>query len=583
MIQIISQIYFRLLSPLGATPAIHNSKMEQSQESLNLHPYTSPVVTSSSESGSDSASDSDSSSDDSVEENLVTVSNAKDLPRGTEPEHTSPKPEEGNKSRWNLASFIPNNQSSVTEPQTSPAKLTHSLPLPTSPDSRKRLTEESDTSESSKVIEKAVAEAKALASLMLINLSDSDSSRKEITLKRKWTTPPVTKSPVSSDSESERTRNVKPVSRVNPRTKSTSNCDSDIEPSKPCETATNTVLTSGFSEIPSSVVVPDKTVKPLRGRPRKNPINKSSDKEIKKRGRPKLNKVSQSRSESSDTELKKVKRVKPQFTRPPSPSSSEEDEQNKFEKPLPPPRRRTQSKRQSSSSSDSESPGPRRRKTSTSSYKKIDSDKDSNSDISKNNKSKPLRTEERKRSKKDSDDEWGAENKAMIKNHFKDDPIKKTLLDSSKKKRDLTSPSSSRRIGRPSGSKRHAPPKSAPIVLSTDSSSDDSKNRLSRVKPKLSVNSSPEDSIKRILSDSDSDIDNTPSKKTPVNIDSTRKVDENKTIADKKKSDTLRKLFTPKRDSEGGKGGAKGGGKGGKGGKGKFMYIFFFNLFIKYQ
>lgn len=566
-----------MLSPLGATPAIHNSKMEQSQESLILHPYTSPVATSSSESGSDSASDSDSSSDDSIDENLVTVSNAKVLPPGTELEQTSPKPEEGNKSRWNLASFIPNNQSSIAEPQTSPivspGKLTHSLPTPTSSDSRKRLTEESDKSGSSKDIEKAVAEAKALASLMLLSsLSDSDSSRKEIILKRKWTTPPVTKSPVSTDSESERTRNVKPVSRVNPRTKSTtSHCDSDIEPSKPFETATNTVLTSSFSEIPSSVVVPDKTVKPLRGRPRKNPVNKGTDKEVKKRGRPKLNKVSQSLSGSSDAEVKKVKRVRPQFTRLQSPSSSEEDEQNKFEKPLPPPRRRTQSKRQSSSSSDSESPDPRRRKTSTSSYKKNDSDKDSNSDISKKNKSKPLRTEERKRSKKDSDDEWGAENKAMIKNHFKDDPIKKTLLDTSKKKKDLTSPSSTRRIGRPSGSKRHAPPKSAPIVLSTDSSSDDSKNRPSREKPKLSVNSSSEDSIKRILSDSDSDIDNRPSKITPVNIDTTRKVDENKTIADKKKSDTLRKLFTPKRDSEGGKGGAKGGGKGGKGGKGKFM------------
>lgn len=48
---------------------------------------------------------------------------------------------------------------------------------------------------------------------------------------------------------------------------------------------------------------------------------------------------------------------------------------------------------------------------------------------------------------------------------------------------------------------------------------------------------------------------------SPVKVDP-----EGKSVQDKKKSDTLRKLFTPKRDTEGGKGG---GGKGGKGGKGK--------------
>ncbi|XP_030766748.1 suppressor protein SRP40-like [Sitophilus oryzae] len=163
-------------------------------------------------------------------------------------------------------------------------------------------------------------------------------------------------------------------------------------------------------------------------------------------------------------------------------------------------------------------------------------------------KSKAARgSDEFKNAKHDSDDEWNERKRSRVKALFQDSRSDRSESESSvRRRRDKPKESTS------PFRRKHA--KSVAFVQTSDSSdSDEPPPRVGRP----SRSSTSENHVHHI-SDSDSDLDSVPKK-----LD---KVDEHKSIADKNKNNVLSKLFTPKRDTEGG---GKGGGKGGKGGKGK--------------
>lgn len=311
------------------------------------------------------------------------------------------------------------------------------------------------------------------------------------------------------------------------------------------------------SERTKMSIVPS-TLKPIK-----------AEKPIKGKGRGRPRKI---RPEGSEAETPKKQRGRPPGTgkrgRPPKvrqspPPSSSEDEV--FEKPQAPPRRRTKSKKDSSSSDsdDSPSPSPARRRPN---YRQ-ESDKDSstvnnNVLIKKKSSKSPKTSEELKRSKRDSDDEWGERNRSSVKSLFQDRTTDRSESEPlTRKKREKLKESTSpfRRKNQKSQDF-----KNKPVVSSSSGSSDEDRPPIKKrnIRRNSNVTSHAVSEVHKI-SDSESDTE-TVGKKTELKMDK-------QIIADKKKSDTLRKLFTPKRDAEGG---GKGGGKGGKGGKGKLFFFY---------
>ncbi|XP_060531645.1 AF4/FMR2 family member lilli isoform X2 [Cylas formicarius] len=556
----------KMLSPICSTPAIHTSKMptDHRQPTPNVEPrvpsivHASPIASSSSDSCTDSGTDSESSSEDSVEDQQVTSAEVQGKPAPSvvkphETHPTSPKPEEESKLRWNLASFV-NSQNDIHRSQTSPmtSPLKSQSVRRASPDSLKRATEESDVSDS---LDQIVAEAQEFTQLRLISsLSDSEDSGNKAPVRKKRKRPrqPAVTSRTVSDSDSEfeneRTSNGKiprPVVRPSPRTKSLdslSDSDSELRFVK-------TPVVSAKSSSSPVLPVAEPPAKPKsRGRPRKIK-NFGSDVEVttkRQRGRPRLH---------SDDTRKTARRGRPPKIRQALPSSSEDEE---YEKKLAPPRRRTKSKKESSSSCDSDSRSPVR-----SLVYRPESDRDSNRFESPKKKQKSPRTEEKKRNKNDSDDEWGEKNKAKVKSLFRDGKHSDRSESENRRRPEKRSSPFRRKSAKAAGEYKSA----ATVPTSDSSDSDHDSSRNTRQRNSSVASYSNYDTQVHQISDSDSDINT--NTKTPVKLDVPVKVDENKSIADKKKSDTLRKLFTPKRDSEGGKGGGKGGAKGGKGGKGK--------------
>ncbi|KAF5294891.1 hypothetical protein FQR65_LT10689 [Abscondita terminalis] len=561
----------KLVSPIAATPA-SNSVMERAPEPIAP---LSTAASSTSDSGSDSESDSDSSSDGTGEENIPTK-NVRVSPVAPNPPHISPKPEEEAKPRWNLASYLDPNGVKTDTTQSprvqSPFQNLSSNILPlSSSKNRQKSSDDSDLSDSTKDLDSVVAEVLASKPVapLLSSLSESDSSvKKKSPKRRKRSALSVTNRSDSDSDDDHRTHNKipKPVNRVSPRPKSVDVLsDSDVEPNNFRSGDFNKSHMS-LTNIKKSETVNQKP-KSNRGRPRKNKPPSLSDSS---------NKTNKFRSGYENEVPVRRRGRPPRPKRPPSPSSSEDERKpSVFDKTLPP-RRRTISKRDISGS---------------------DSDNDtSQNDVSKGsdkelkfgnqpNKSKMLRIEdkERKVTKNDSDnDEWGKMNKNKIRNHLLDRSHERsTIMTGSldkegKQKRASDSPKKKetvvpfRRKGRSNSSMKSA----AYLPTTTDSDSDEER---SVKKPSLTV---PQRNRSRSTS-SDSDVNSNSRSRSSDSDHSHRAVSNNKvespvkvdtvgkSIQDKKKSDTLRKLFTPKRDSEGGKGGGKGGAKGGKGGKGK--------------
>nr|CAH7738119.1 unnamed protein product [Callosobruchus chinensis] len=552
---------------------------------------TSPINSTSSDSGSDTGSDSESSSDESVEENVSSVSDNRPATSSTSQSQPQPQSQDvstgtttggGNvdqdggkqQTRWNLSQFIQRGGDALS-PTPSPLSggKSQTSTIRTSPDSgNKRCIDDDDEEEDggntsdSVNLDKAVEEAKALAALsqlpLLSSLSDSESDTPAN--RRLAPSPQLPPPAVDSDSDSEalkqRPKRVVPALRASPK-----------PTSRRSETEEEEIKTSVAPTPPK-----EKDGKGKRGRPRKNK-GEGAESGKGKRGRPKGGNKRRERSESSDPELhrNKAKRGRPPkqpapivvpppvTTVPPPHTTSDSDSAHRpevFDKPGPPAARRRASQRASislaaadlSSSEEEEEKVARRRRRRRSSGTVQSSDR-GESPRKPVHRHKSLKSDDSrakchtKDTDSDSDAEWGAENRPKH-----------------------------RRKGRPPGSTKKpaasvatVQPKSVEYVPSSVDSSSDSERAKSpvkprQIKPKLSARLSPDPSPVKPMSSSESDLET--SKMTPVKIDSTVKVDaEVKTVADKKKSDTLRKLFTPKRDAEGGGKGGKGGGKGGKG------------------
>lgn len=502
-------------------------KMERPPEPLEP---LSPAASSSSDSGSDSGSDSDSSSDDSGDENVPT--NSRHSPAPVPPTPISPKGEEEAKPRWNLASYLDKNgpDPSPQLQNSSPIQILSSsiLPLPSKFD-RKR-TDDSDASDSTKDIDRLLAEAKSCKpEPLLSNFSDSDSSvKKKVVKKRKRVPVSVTNiSDSDSDDEPERTNKVKPISRVSPRTKSVKSSDSE------CEKMLTPKPKSVVPSLPKNIL-PEVLVKPKtnRGRPRKKPVQSGSEGEVKvkKRGRPRNSyKRRQSPSGSDNEEAKLKKKGRPGRPKRPPPSSSSENENT-----TPTVSQKKTSKRDSSSSS-------------------------SDSDYSKLTRKSMESDREAKKNKKqsDSDHENWSEKKTNIHRHLfhdktSDIPSKKEVP----KKVD---------IGYKRKGKLNSGIKSMEIVPTSSGSDDEIEEKIKtsqvqRTQPPHSSSSDSDEITFRTDTDSERRThlkgSGASSKHSKVETD----------VKDAKKN-ALKKCF--KRDSEGGKGGGKGGAKGGKGGKGK--------------
>ncbi|KAK4887756.1 hypothetical protein RN001_004027 [Aquatica leii] len=567
----------KLVSPIAATPA-SNSVMERPPEPIAP---LSAAASSTSDSGSDSESDTDTSSDGTGEENIPTT-NARVSPVAANPPHISPKPEEETKPRWNLASYLDQNGVKTDTTQSprvqSPFQNLSSNILPlNSSNNRQKSSDDSDLSDSTKDLDSVVAEVLASKPVapLLSSFSESDSSVKNKSPKRKKR--PVLSVTNMSDSDSDddhrtNSKNPKPVNRPSPRPKSVDFLsDSDGEPNKFGNKPRMSL--SNMIKKPEAV---NQKPKSNRGRPRKikPPSLSGSDGEVrvKKRGRPpNSHKTNKSLSGSENEAPVKRRGRPPRAKRPPSPSSSEDERKSSaFDKTIPP-RRRTISKRDISHSD------------SDNNASQNDISKGSDKELTKfgnrPNKVKMSRPEDKDRGKvikDDSDnDEWGKMNKNKIRNHLIDKSLERnsitgTPIKESKQKRASDSPKKKetivpfRRKGRSNSSLKSA----AYLPTTTDSDSDDDRTvkKSSHAVPQRNRSSSSDSNSRCRSSESDRSRRAVSNNKveSPVKVDTG-----GKSIQDKKKSDTLRKLFTPKRDSEGGKGGGKGGAKGGKGGKGK--------------
>lgn len=543
--------FYRMLSPIGMTPA--SGSIER-----HIEPIAPMSPVSSSDSGSDSGSDSDSSSDDSQEETQAVTRGPKSPPMPAPVEPIAPMSpnlpdaeEEKRQTRWNLASYFSNNNS--TAHQSPPQNPTSNATNKSDQRDLRNRHDDSDGSDSAKDVDRVLDEVKICSPLS--GLSESDGSTKKKALRKRKRI--ISKSSVPDDSDSdvspERTKVQKPVNRVSPRTKSPGSSDSEAENRKQLKS----------SPIKSKVL--DKSVKPKsnRGRPRKvKPSNSGSDQEIKKkRGRPPGSSKNRRPSASgSDAETPKRRGRPPlKAKRPRSPSSSDDDKPQSctFEKPMIPARRRTVSKRASSSGSDSDL-------RSSSLVKSCDKDS-----VKKKLLLKHRPPTEDKLKCPNSDNDERNQTRKKLQNYLFE---KNDRIEATNQKRPSQSPHKKetkvpvKRKGRSNSHKSAA-------VVPTSSDSDSSATNDSS-----SLNSRPKKHSSRPSRSSSSEVDvkrehSSDSEPPSGKIEGPAKVSgDHKSIQDKKKNDTLRKLFfTPKRDSEGGKGGKGGakGGKGGKGGKGK--------------
>lgn len=535
---------------------------EVSERPPELVAPMSPANSSSSGSGSDSESDSETSSEDSGDENNAARSSLIPPKAATpqEPPPASPKHEEEAKppleaKRWNLGSYLDQDGSKTS--QTSPLQNITSNNLPLSPkkavaDTRKKVTEESDCSDSTKELDSVVAEALAKPDPLLSSLSDSDVSvSAEIGNKRTKRFSQVDNSSDDSDVEL-RTKKKGPMNRVSPRKKSLSSMsedeDSDIE----------------------MIRKKEEKVKRKPGRPRKVKVGQSGSEtevKVKKRGRPPTKRTSLSGSEN---DVKVKKRGRPSLkNKVASPSSSEDEIKPSFHQRL--------SKRDVSVSDD-ESPVRNYSSHSADAFKQTTPKRPPKHSKSVTPRSEDDRKKSVGRPRKhhhSDDDEWGKQN---IKKKQK---VKERSSDTSTNREPKESPVKKKETHRRKGKNNLNIKSAAQVPTTTDSESDQDApasfpaKPLARVPPnprrekiRRSSSSCSEKSIRMKSSDSDRSSVSRP--QIPIKPDSPVKVEaETKPVQDKKKNDTLRKLFTPKRDSEGGKGGGKGGAKGGKGGKGK--------------
>lgn len=531
--------------------------------------HQSPPASSSSDTGESSGSDSDSSSDDTGDENPPAAPNRVSPPVvPVEPAHASLKIEEA-KPRWNLASYIGSgvNKESPNTHQRSPIDVTSPLGtitssiLPLNPkkaDGRKN-TDESDGSDSTKDLDRVVAEVLAAKPCPLLSsLSDSDGSdtKRKSPKRRKRPVPPVSD---SEDSDSDRdivnrnsTKVPKPVNRVSRIAKPVDSNLSESEPESKQFANSASDLNNSRLSAPSNISnAAQFPVKPKsnRGRPRKDP-----EARVKKRGRPPANKTRYSVSGSENEQPVRRRGRPPLKAKPPPSPSSSEDEHRKssnFGKPSPPQRQTVYS-----SSSDSEdSMAFRSRKSGI----RNESDRDSiKFGTHKKNKNKTPRLDEKARRDRDaSDDEWGKKNKSKIRDNQNND-IKQKPPDIKRK----DGPGRGR--GRTSSNFKSL--EYVPSDIDSDSDSDDNsrKKAANKLPPKrnLSASSASDSEVPERQS---SDSDNNMQWKGEDKLGSPSKLDAEKSEQDKKKGATLRKLFVTTRASDGG----KGGGKGGKGGKGK--------------
>lgn len=531
------------------------------------------TASSTSDSGSDSGSDSDSSSEDSNDDNVPHKTRTSPVP--VEPPAASPKAEEETKPRWNLASYLDPN--GVKEPvpspqiQSSPLQNMTSNILPLNSKNlsdRKKNYDDSDASDSTKDLDIVLAEAIASRpEPLLSSFSDSDCSTKKKSIKKRKRVPvSVTNNDTISDSDSdeepERTTKVhKPVNRASPRTKlADSNSDSDNEKAI-------TLHSDGKSRpaVPKTVT-PEKSSKPKsnRGRPRKV----DGEGKSRPRGRPPNSNKPRPSFSGSDEEVKVKRRGRPPRVKPqPPPSSS--DEETKISKPLP--RKKNPKQEASSSSSDSDSSNETSRKNN-----KTEFDHDATK-FNLPSKSFNKYAPKDKKTAVDSDHEDWSDKKMKYYNHLFDSQDRNntntnTKMDYTKKKEKMNA--ALKRKGKPNPGLKSM--ELLPTTTDTEDDSDTNKTTkkttqksLQRKKYRSSSNSDSDDNIDR-SSGSERNAHCRLSMNNLNKNENKGKVEvECKAVQDKKKCDTLKKLFIQKRDSEGGKGGGKGGAKGGKGGKGK--------------
>ncbi|CAH2010064.1 unnamed protein product, partial [Acanthoscelides obtectus] len=553
----------RALHTLVAAPsttAVPTSSSASTGNLLQTGAATSPINSTSSDSGSDTGSDSESSSDESVEDNVSSVSD--DRPATSTTSQPQPQSQDVStatvtgggpvdlesgkqQTRWNLGQFIQRGGDAISStPSPLDGGKMQTSSVRTSPDSlNKRCMDDDDddggeTSDSVN-LDKAVEEAKALVALselpLLSSLSDSGSDTSANRCIAPSAQLPTRTVDSGSDSEAlkERPKRVVPA----PRATSKPTCRrSESEE----ETVLKTSVPPGVGRVPK-----EKDGKGKRGRPRKNKGD-GTESGKGRRGRPKAPTHATMvalQHRTSDSES----------------SHAAASATGVFDKAVPSTSRRRASQRASISmaaadlsSSDEEEQNLARRRRRQRSSGTVQSSERAESPKKPAHRQKSLKNDESrmkghlKDTDSDSDAEWGVENRPKH-----------------------------RRKGRPPGcTKKPAAtfgalqPKSAEYVPSSvDSSSDSERGKFTvkhrHIKPKLSARLSDPSPVKA-PSSSDSELET--GKRASAKIDSTVKVDaEVKAVADKKKSDTLRKLFTPKRDSEGGGKGGKGGGKGGKG------------------
>lgn len=493
----------------------------------------SPVNSSSSGSGSDSESDTDSSSEDSDTGNLPAPASVPARPASPpEPAPTSPKHEEEPKPppRWNLGSYLDQDGA-----KTSPAP---NLTLPKSADSRKKATEESDCSDSTKELDIVVLEALAKPDPMLSSLSDSENSSSELVNKRTKRFSVHNSSDSDSEIKSDRTKKKGPMNRASPRKKSLSSHSEDES-----------------SDVEVSRKKDDKASNRKKpGRPKKVKSGSENEVPTKRRGRP------PTKTSGSENDSKVRKRGRPLKSKVPSPSSSE-DEDN-VEKHIPPRLLKRDSSLSDESPVRSHSTNLESKTTPKKPIKHPKSVTPRSEDDRKKSVGRP------KKHLQSDDDEWGKQN---IKKKQK---LKERSSDTSTTREKDSPKKDQKRKGKNNLNIKSV----ANLDTTTDSESDQDIPSTFQTKPLARVPPNPRRQKSRRSSSSgseksrmkSSDSERSSISRPAIKPESPVKVEaENKPVQDKKKNDTLRKLFTPKRDSEGGKGGGKGGAKGGKGGKGK--------------
>ncbi|XP_044737573.1 AF4/FMR2 family member lilli isoform X2 [Chrysoperla carnea] len=500
------------LEPLPATPP-QNHPTAAMTPLLERPPEPiapmSPLGSSSSESGSDTGSDSESSSDDSVEGGEGDITAPERGP------HTPPPLDESHtpsSPRWNLSAFAPAEPEPLEEP-------------------KKQQANESEIDCS--VVEVLAKPAPPL--LSSLSDSDDDSNVPTTATRRRRKPPPVVSnakvvSDSDDDSDNERTSNIPikgptrvgPSPRVRRRTKSVSSLSSDSDDEHRVTSVSEDKISTSSTRIPSD----DKKNSKPKGKP----------------GRPRKNKLSMS---GSDTETKVRKRGRPpkQVGSGPSPRSGSDTESKIRKRPGRPPtkqNKRTPRQEVPSSSSSDEDTKP----TPTFQPSRVLAPVPA--------LTSPIQSD-------DDDDDWTSTKRSKPKISRKQ---------SSDTKQSGTVASSS---AGPTGNKRKAASSSKSVAELPTASESDSEIDVVSATAAASRQSRPATRVPPPPQSSGSDRSVSPPRppkaESPVKVES-----EIKPVQDKKKNDTLRKLFSMGGPGKGGKGG-KGGGKCGGKGKGGVIIV----------